>query len=609
MPMRVLHVDDDEAVASTVAEHLEREDGDVEVVTETSAAAGLDRLATTEVDCVVSAYRMPDADGLEFLDAVRAEYPTLPFVLFTDEGSETVAAEALSSGATDYLRKSPPAEQSALLAERVSEAVADARVERERRRAKRAIAASNEGISLLDEEGRFVYVNETYADIYGYEQEELLGEHWEMLYPDGEVSTVYDAALPAVEERGEWRGETRGKRKDGTVFVEDHSLAATGDGGLVCTVSDVTDRKQRQRRIEALHEATRRLMTAESRTEVAELTAEAAKNTLDYRFSVVRLLDDDGRLAPVSITDEMQSTLGGERPAYEVGEETAGRAFADGETLVYEDVSRLDDDVDRGRVRGVMYVPLGEYGVVTIADARPDAFDQSDISLAEILMANAESAMDRIEHERALERKNERLEQLAAVVSHDLTSPLNVAQGRLELLQEEYDGEHVDPAVAAVERSLTLVDDLLTLARRGADVSDVEAVDLAAEVAASWRNVETPDASLVVETERGVRADPSRLGQLLENLMRNAVEHGGEDVTVTVGDCDGGFYVADDGPGIPDGERDRVFDPGYTTSADGTGIGLNIVREIVEAHGWEIRATESDAGGARFEITGVEFAA
>ena len=88
----------------------------------------------------------------------------------------------------------------------------------------------------------------------------------------------------------------------------------------------------------------------------------------------------------------------------------------------------------------------------------------------------------------------------------------------------------------------------------------------------------------------------------------DAVEHGGRNVTVTVGDLADGFHVSDDGPGIPDEERDRVFESGYTTAREGTGFGLSIVAEIVEAHGWEVRATDSADGGARFEVTGVEFA-
>jgi len=78
-------------------------------------------------------------------------------------------------------------------------------------------------------------------------------------------------------------------------------------------------------------------------------------------------------------------------------------------------------------------------------------------------------------------------------------------------------------------------------------------------------------------------------------------------VTVTVGTIDDGVYVEDDGPGIPEDDREDVFEAGYSTAADGTGFGLSIVKQIAEAHGWAISVTEGAGGGARFEITGLEF--
>jgi signal transduction histidine kinase len=125
-------------------------------------------------------------------------------------------------------------------------------------------------------------------------------------------------------------------------------------------------------------------------------------------------------------------------------------------------------------------------------------------------------------------------------------------------------------------------------------------------VRASWRNVDTADATLVVDTDRQILADHSQLQQLLENVMRNAVEHGGEDVTVTVGELADGFSVADDGAGIPESERARVFEKGFSTASDGTGFGLYIVAELADRHGWTVRVSESENGGARFEITGVD---
>jgi PAS domain S-box-containing protein len=213
---------------------------------------------------------------------------------------------------------------------------------------------------------------------------------------------------------------------------------------------------------------------------------------------------------------------------------------------------------------------------------------------------------DQREYERTIERQNEQLGEFASVVSHDLRNPLQVAGGRLELVREECDSDHLDAVEAAIERSQSLVTDLLTLAREGNRVSDPGPVPLGAFVDECWHTVATSAATLDTRVDRQIHADRSRLRQLLENLFRNAVEHGGETVTVTVGDVEDGFYVEDDGPGIPEEDREAVFEAGFSTIADGTGFGLSIVEGVADAHGWTVRVTESDDGGARFEITGVD---
>jgi PAS domain S-box-containing protein len=215
---------------------------------------------------------------------------------------------------------------------------------------------------------------------------------------------------------------------------------------------------------------------------------------------------------------------------------------------------------------------------------------------------------DQQRQQKQLERQNERLEEFTSVVSHDLRNPLNVAAGNLTLAQENGDGDHLERADQALSRMETLIDDLLALAYVGTQSTDLEPVDLEEVVADAWETVDTHGATLVTQADTILIADRSRLHQLIENLIRNAIEHGGEAVTVTIGDRANGFYVADDGPGIPVNERDEVFETGYSTREDGTGFGLNIVREVVDAHGWGIAVAESAEGGARFEITDVDLA-
>lgn len=214
------------------------------------------------------------------------------------------------------------------------------------------------------------------------------------------------------------------------------------------------------------------------------------------------------------------------------------------------------------------------------------------------------------QYRRELERKTTKLEQFASVVSHDLRNPLGVAQGYAELARE--DPENVEEHLMEVERAHTqmeeLISDLLMLAREGQAIEETHPTDVSDVALQCWEGVDTAEAELVVDVDTTIMADPDRLAQLFENLFRNAVEHGGPDVTVTVGILPDGFYVSDDGNGVPKSDHEAVFEYGYSTMDDGTGFGLSIVKEIVDGHGWEITLTESVEGGARFEITGVELA-
>jgi signal transduction histidine kinase len=218
---------------------------------------------------------------------------------------------------------------------------------------------------------------------------------------------------------------------------------------------------------------------------------------------------------------------------------------------------------------------------------------------------------DSATRERELERRNEQLETFASVVSHDLRNPIEVAETYLNAAAQDGDPEHFERVESALTTMRTLIEDVLALAREGQVIDATERVSLAEVATDAWAAVDTADADLSVATDTAtLQADADRFVQLLGNLYRNAVEHAGEDVTVTVdvvGDGDGsGWFVADDGPGIDPDEREDVLEPGVTTATDGTGLGLSIVERIADAHGWSLSVTESDAGGARFEFTDVE---
>lgn len=248
-------------------------------------------------------------------------------------------------------------------------------------------------------------------------------------------------------------------------------------------------------------------------------------------------------------------------------------------------------------------------------EARERPFAEREKTFLELMTQWMSYELERRQATEQLERQNRRLDNFAGLVSHDLRNPLNVLKGRLTLVQEELNSapneveDHLDAATAAADRMDAIIEDVLLLTWSGRDLEaeDLERVSLSEIAHTSWDNVDTGKMTFRLQDEDiYLEASERRLQRLLENLFRNAVEHGAKEGTVRVGALPDGFYVEDDGPGIPVEKRESVLEAGYSSQETGTGLGLSIVTSIVDVHGWTLSVAESKEGGARFEITGTD---
>jgi PAS domain S-box-containing protein len=750
-PIRVLHVDDDTTVVDTVREFLAAGGDGVEVVAERDAEAALERIRSGDrVDCVVSDYDMPGTDGLEFLSAVRETHPDLPFIVFTGEGSETVARDALRAGATDYLRKRGGADKFAVLANRIGDAIEKRRAERrlseledryrdlfetapvpvavhsdgeirevnraavdlvgaegagelvgrdvmgfvhpddretarehiaetlaegrsdpieerlvdfdgnvryvevaaarttvdggrgvqmiardvtERRERERELERERDRFSALfenvpdpavevhfeDGEPVVVGANPAFESVFGYDRGAVEGESVDELIvpPDrGAEAESYNERIRAGESlRAEVRRETADGPRDFLLSIVPRQLGGDTTGGFAI-YTDVTERERRERTLRALNEASRDLMDAETTEGVANRTVDAASEVLGLPFSGVFTFDGEAALRLTALSAEAREQFDDVEPL-RAGESVAWEVFESGEPVLASDIREhpktANPDTD---VRSELIVPLGEYGVLVAGSTEVDEFGDTDRQLASVLAANVEAALRRARREtdlreqrRTVERQNERLEEFASVVSHDLRNPLEQARGYLELARAggTPDPEDLDRVDEALGRIDEIISDVLTLARQGGEVEETEPVDLEL-VAMETDQLVDGGFDLELADPPGVVANEGGLRQLLENLFRNVADHADGAETVRVGAVDGGFFVEDDGHGIPAEERPTVFESGYSTGEEGTGFGLTIVREVAEAHGWSVDLVEGAEGGARFEVTGVETA-
>jgi PAS domain S-box-containing protein len=888
--IRVLHVDDDQNFADLTATYLEREDDRFSVEIETGASGGLDRLHNGNYDCIVSDFDIPGLNGIEFLERVREELPELPFILYTGKGSEEVASDAITAGATDYLQKGGGSDQYTVLANRIQNAVAQHRSQRladEHQRITEVIrnlnralvyaesvdeiehdvcailsdadpyltaciagvntntmqikprtwagddagyfealemsvsedtpgrhapggrayherdiavsqsipddleyeewrdAATERGFqslavvpleydddlygllalfadrryafdeteqdlltelgddiahamqarqvkSSLEKHGRvideapvgisisapdkpdnpLVYVNDGFAELAGYPEDEVLGENCRILQGPETTEQPVAEMREAIDNEERVTVELRNYRGDGEQFWNRVSIAPVYDdegelSNYVGFQEDITDRKesvQKLRRSEERFEAMfndphilvgvldidgtvrdindtamdyidasiedvrgRKVWTApwfseELRPFIKEnveqaasgeyVTYEANLTTLDggpYRmYGVIRpVTDDDGQIVSLIISardvteqEERERLLDvilentttplfmkdrhgayifvneGFRDLFDLHDvDIKGKTDADilppeqadeirtNDQLVLQDGESVDTEetiVTNGERRVYLSSKVPVYDLGTRSD--PD----EPVGVFGV----ATDITEQKRREEMLKQQNERFDELASVISHDLQTPLQTVQSRIELAQETGDISHLVAALDGLDRVNELREDIVELLRAREVVGELEPVDIGAIAESAWNVVNTPaEASFEVRESTHIQADTNAVSRLLENLVSNSVEHGNGGVSVWIGECDGGFYIADDGKGISPDIREDVFSPGFTTKSGGTGVGMTSVLQIVEGHGWEIEIADSENDGARFEVTDVEFTA
>jgi PAS domain S-box-containing protein len=382
----------------------------------------------------------------------------------------------------------------------------------------------------------------------------------------------------------------RHRRKDGSTFpievwVDKTEIA--GEKRFIALSRDVTQQLKREQRLEALTEEYRALLE-NADDAIFFLQVDQGESGPEFRFE---------RLNPYheAATGLDTENVRGKTPREVLGPDLGAELEANycrcveaGKPISYQEELQMPAGT---RTWQTKLAPVVVDGTVTR------------------IVGIARDVTAQVHREAELRRKNERLDEFAGIVAHDLRNPLNVAQVRTTLVAEDPSCEdlHREKAQEALVRMEDIISDMLVLARQGNEVESLEPVSVPAITEQCWDMVETDAATLVVDDECTIEADPDRLRHVFENLFRNAVEHGPEDIAVQVGQVnDDILYVEDDGPGIPPERREAVFQPGETSREAGTGFGLSIVKRIAEAHGWTVRLTDATGEGTRFEFAGVE---
>ena len=468
--------------------------------------------------------------------------------------------------------------------------------ERDLKRYRRLVDELPDSVAVYDADGRFSVVNDRIVDVYDSTPEELIGRQSPLVARLRERSEDDPFAALVAGDRETLSGTVEldfPVRSDAIVDFGFQRLVIDGEfDGVLGIARDVTEKRRRQRDLER--------------------TSARLEALYEDSPDMINIHDEAGEI--VDANPVMAAELGYDR-----------------EEIVEMDVWEIDTDMDPAEAIDVWQsLEMGETHRLETTFRRADGttfpvevqIRRVDVQGEDRFLATSRDISERKAYERRIERENERLDEFASIVSHDLRNPLNVLSGYLRLARETGNESYFERCDTALDEMERLIADVLTLARQGDAVGSVDPVSLG-ELAtrhatdafgsigddgggdgADAGDDADDSVEVAVETKGDVLADPGRLKRLLQNLFRNAAEHGGD--RVVVGDLSDGFYVADNGPGIPENRRDEVFESGHTTSESGTGFGLAIVERIAEAHGWEVTLTAGADGGARFEFTGVE---
>jgi PAS domain S-box-containing protein len=474
--------------------------------------------------------------------------------------------------------------------------------------------------TVVDTDGIITYVSPAVTRILGYDADELVGrEGYELVHPADQERNAEAVETVLSDPSEPQTVEVRFQHADGSWrWIEATMRNRLDDGlidGILLSSRDITERKEYEIEVRELAEEYEALLN--NVEDAIFLVNVTHSDDGDVGFEFERLSPSYERQTGITTADvrgQTPRTVFGDEQGAEL-EANYHRCVSAGEAISYQEELWVEE--------GARFWQTKLAPVVTDDEVTR-------------LIGITRNVTDRVRRVRRLRQQNERLDEFASVISHDLRNPLNVAQGRATLLAEQAnnaDSEHLDPLLQALSRMEAIVEDTLTLARHGETIDETELITLTDLVGKCWAVVDTENATIEIVDEMTFQGDPDRLQHVFENLFRNsvehgstgsrmgsddgvergstsnrtspddAVEHGESDVTVRVGRYgEHGLYVEDDGPGIPADEREDVLEPGHSSARGGTGFGLTIVKRIVEAHGWELRVTEGTSGGARFEF-------
>lgn len=478
-------------------------------------------------------------------------------------------------------------------------------IERQMKKKERAIQSSINGIAIADLNGKVNYVNDSLRDIWGFDDEsEILGQNTLEFFYDKEKT---QKAIEELIYEGEWKGELKGVKSDDTLFdvFVSANLIYDEDGkpqDILASIIDISESKRTERKIEKLHDITRKLERCENEDKVYEIAIEAAEKVLDFELCSIDVVEGENFVEKATSSNV---TIDGTKKG-SIHDGLGGKTYRNEKSYVISDLkSKEKYEPAKKEYRAALSVPIIDIGVFQAVSKEKGHFDEQDMNMAELLMDHVRETLIRI-------RSTKKQEFLHSLLRHDVKNKNQIVEGYLQLLQsselDEKKSEFVDNALKEIRESQDILDKVKTL--QEIEEEDVEEIDIRSPLKSAIES----NNKLVEDSDIEIRWDEKNCvvkgGRLLEemffNIINNAINHSGcENIDISLKQQKDRCIISieDDGKGIPDDEKEKVFQKGYKKgNKAGTGLGLHLAKTMIEGYGGSIELKDSKMGGAKFAI-------
>ncbi|AEH37873.1 sensor histidine kinase [Halopiger xanaduensis] len=511
------------------------------------------------------------------------------------------------------------------------------------------VEAISDGVVTLDRNREIVSVNGAMERILGADREDLIGEHVEILPELAAIDdddaveigrAITDIDIGTAETR---RLEAPFTAADGTERMGEFRFVPIEDDAatVACVLRDVTDQHEYERVAASLHQVTRWLLDSDDPEEICAIAVHSGSDLLDLPISGVWLLEEEhGYLEPVAGTAGAHDEFGG-LPRFYPGEGLVWEAFEAGDVERFDDLAAQEELYNpETPIRSEIIAPIGTHGVLMTGALEPNRFDETDVELLSTLVENTRAALDRADRERVLrertaelERRTERLEGVADILSNDLKRQLETVAEALEDGEERRSSSSrtqsdddrgaaddwqfplaEDSVETTLDRAERLVDDVKEFARNASSVRTRSRIRLESAIEEALDGSRLDDDAVIVERPATLRADSDRFVHLLETAFDDVASRSRSrsDVTVWIdvigvedADRSRGFFMRDDAAEVHPGTHDRLLDPSTDDETAIEGLGLALVKAIAEAHDWTLSIERGSEGGTRIEIRDV----